>query len=395
MSLRRFFPARRPLLVWLLVLTGAVAGSATADSVPETAVEFPAPPPISSRAWLLAEFGSGQILASANPDQRIAPAALTGIATALVVFRAIRDDGLSPTKTISAPEDITAGGGARMFLEPGMNATVDQLLYGLIVQSGRDAARLLAETVAGDEAAFVERMNALAKSLALQGTHFANADGRSQDDHYSTPRDLMTLSATLVREFPEAYARYFAEKRYTYNTITQINRNRLLWVDPTVDGLKTARAGEERSLIASSRRGGRRLIAVVIGADDDDTRSAEALSLLNWGFQRFESLRLYGAGETIARFPVWYGASDEVNVGIPEQDLTIAVPRGADRQLSAELVSRQPISAPIAAGQELGRIRLSLAGTEWGEYPVYSLETVPAAGLLGRLADRFRFWLNN
>lgn len=282
-----------------------------------------------------------------------------------------------------------------MYLEPGKPVSVDELLAGLIVASGNDAARLLAESVAGSEAAFVDRLNTLAESLGLSHTHFANPEGSSDERHYSTARDLATLTGALIREFPEAYQRYFGQKQFTYNTIEQLNRNRLLWLDQTVDGVKTGRTREAGySVIASSRRGERRLIAVVIGADDDASRVSDALALLNHGFLKFDGLRLFRAGEAVKRLPVWYGAADEVAAGFPDGDLLIAVPRGQGAQLSAEFVSRQPLQAPIAAGQVLGRVRLRLGGEPWGEYPVYSLEEVPPAGLFGRLADSLRMWWN-
>lgn len=381
----------RPLtffaFAWLACATLPIA----AQELP--AIERPAPPAVSSPVWLVAEFTSRQILAGREIDMRISPASMTKVATAMVVLRAIRDGELSPEQTVAAPPDITSIGGSRMFIEPGAKVSIDELLYGLIVQSGNDAARLLAETVAGSEADFVARMNALAASLGLAGTRFANTAGLHDEYHYSTARDLATLTGALIREFPEAYERYFGEKRYTHNTIVQLNRNRLLWIDETVDGVKTGRTRDAGfCLIASSRRGERRLIVVVAGAPDDSSRVADGLALLNHGFLDFEGVRLYRAGETVSRFPVWYGSGNEVAVGFPEQDFLIAVPRGQVGKLAAEMVSRQPLRAPIDAGQELGRVRLRLGGEPWGEYPVYSLEAVPATGAFGWLADSLRLW---
>lgn len=374
-----------------------LAGATLAVSAQEhPAIERPAPPAVSAPVWLVAEFSSRQILAGSEIDKRISPASMTKVATAMVVLRAIRDGELTPEQTVVGPADITSVGGSRMFIEPGAKVSIDELLYGLIVQSGNDAARLLAESVAGSETEFVARMNALAASLGLSGTRFANAAGLSDETHYSTARDLATLTGALIREFPEAYERYFGEKRYTHNTIVQLNRNRLLWIDETVDGVKTGRTSDAGScVIASSRRGDRRLIAVVAGAADDASRVADGLALLNHGFLDFEGLRLYRAGETVSRFPVWYGTGNEVAVGFPDQDFLIAVPRGQADKLAAEIVSRQPLHAPITSGQELGRIRLRLGGEAWGEYPVYSLEAVGAAGVFGWLADSLRLWWQN
>jgi D-alanyl-D-alanine carboxypeptidase (penicillin-binding protein 5/6) len=388
-----FLRAPLPAILATALLFAGVAPPAIAETPP--ALELPAPPPISSPVWLVAEFGSRQILAGNDIDSRVSPASLTKVATAMVVLRAIRDGELSAEKTVVPPPDITRGGGSRMYLEPGRPVSVDELLKGLIVVSANDAARLLAESVAGSEADFVGRLNALAESLGLSRTRFANATGRSDEQHYTTARDLATLAGALIHEFPDAYARYFAEKRFTHNTIEQLNRNRLLWIDPTVDGLKTGHTRDAGyCLIASSQRGERRLITVVIGAADDASRVADGLALLNHGFLKFEALRLYRAGETLASFPVWYGTDDEIAVGLPDQDLTIAVPRGQGALLSAEMVSRQPLHAPIAAGQPLGRVRLRLGSEPWGEYPVYSLAEIPATGLFGWLADSLRLWWN-
>lgn len=354
--------------------------------------EMPEPPQIAARAWLLTDLASGQTLADRDADERADPASLTKLMTAYLVFGALKAGKLAPDQTVPVSEEAWRQGGSRMFLQPGKAVTVDELLRGLIVLSGNDAAVALAEATAGSEAAFVEMMNREAASLGMRKTHFANPTGWTDPEHYSTARDLSLLAAALLRDFPEHYDLY-AVKNYGYNGIAQQNRNRLLWLDPHVDGVKTGyteKAGY--CIIASANRDGRRLLAVVLGAKTESARAQEAQNLLNYGYQSFDSLRLYAAGSAVGTVKIWKGAEDELGAGVAS-DLYVTLPRGWASQLKAHFVSVQPIVAPILAGQRVGTIRLVLDGKPYGEYPVVALASVPVAGMFKRAIDSVRLWL--
>jgi D-alanyl-D-alanine carboxypeptidase (penicillin-binding protein 5/6) len=282
-----------------------------------------------------------------------------------------------------------------MFIEPGKPVTVEELIRGMIVQSGNDACIALAETIAGSEEAFVERMNREAQRLGLTGTRFANATGLPDPQHYSTARDLARLAQAVIRDFPEYYPIY-SVKDYTYNKITQYNRNRLLWLDPTVDGVKTGHTESAGyCLIASSKRGPRRLLSVVLGAPSDAARAQEALKLLNFGFQSFDAVKLYDANQAISRLKVFKGAQATVGAGFLE-DFVLSLPAGAANRLQVELVSRQPLLAPVRRGTAIGTLRLLLdeggGPKPWAEFPVVAVEDVPVAGIFGRAWDTLRLW---
>jgi D-alanyl-D-alanine carboxypeptidase (penicillin-binding protein 5/6) len=279
-----------------------------------------------------------------------------------------------------------------MFIEPRRPVSVEELIRGVVVQSGNDACIALAEAVAGTEEAFVQMMNREAERLGMKGTRFMNASGLPDPQHYSTAQDLYLLTAALIRDFPAEYAQYYSQKAYRYNNITQPNRNRLLWLDPSVDGVKTGHTeAAGYCLVASSRRGGRRLLSVLLGATSESGRAQESQKLLNWGFQFFDSVKLYGAGETVKSLEVWKGAADAVKVGV-KGDLYLSVPKGEADQLKAELVSQQPLVAPLASGQRVGTLRVSLEDKPYGEYPLVALEAVGQAGFFGRAWDTLRLW---
>jgi D-alanyl-D-alanine carboxypeptidase (penicillin-binding protein 5/6) len=349
----------------------------------------PQPPALAARAYLLLDYNSGQVLAAREPQARIEPASLTKLMTAYLVFRALREKRIRPDQVVPVSERAWRVPGSRMFIEPGRPVTVEELVHGMIVQSGNDACIALAEAIAGSEEAFVAAMNREARRLGLDNTHFANSTGLPHPQHYSTAYDLARLAAALIRDFPDYYPLY-SQKEYRYNHITQANRNRLLWTDPTVDGMKTGyteNAGY--CLIASARRGERRLLSVVLGAASEAARAAESQKLLNHGFQSYDSVRLYAGGQPVAALPVFKGASSSVKAGF-DSDLYLALPRGAQAKLQATLESVQPLLAPIAAGQRIGTLRLTLEGRPYRELPVVALEAVPVAGILGRGWDTLR-----
>jgi len=353
----------------------------------------PAPPSIESRAWLLADLSSGQILASEKAEEQFEPASLTKLMTAYVVFSALRDKRITLEQTVPVSTRAWKAKGSRMFIEPRKPVTVEELIQGMVVQSGNDACIALAEQVAGSEEVFVTRMNEEAGRLGMKKTKFMNASGLPDPQHLTTAQDLYRLTAALIRDFPAQYARYYSQKEYRYNNITQPNRNRLLWLDSSVDGVKTGHTDAAGyCLIASSLRGERRLLSVLLGSSSEAVRAQESLKLLNWGYQAFDSVKIYAKGKVVKTIPVWKGEAKLVNAGFAG-DLVLTVPKSQAAKLSAELLSRQPLIAPVAKHQPVGVLRVTLEDQPMGEYPLIALESVPAAGFFGRTWDTLRLWL--
>jgi D-alanyl-D-alanine carboxypeptidase (penicillin-binding protein 5/6) len=368
---------RRRLFPLVLLLACAVARAQPA-------------PQLAGKAWLLADLTSGQVLAEEKADERFAPASLTKLMSAYVVFGALRDRRLSSTDRVEVSQRAWRAPGARMFIQPGVPVVADELIRGMVVQSGNDASIALAEAVAGSEEKFAALMNREAARLGMRNTHFANATGFSGAQHYSTARDLYLLASALIRDFPEEYARYYAGKEYRYNNITQINRNRLLWLDPSVDGVKTGYTeAAGYCLVASSRRGGRRLLSVLLGASSDSSRAQESQKLLNWGYQFFDGVRLFAHDEAVKAVAVWKGSASEVKAGFAE-GLVVTVPKGQAEKLKAQLLTHPPVVAPVARGQRVGVLRVQWDGKPLGEYPVVALESVGVAGFFGRAWDTLR-----
>jgi D-alanyl-D-alanine carboxypeptidase (penicillin-binding protein 5/6) len=353
----------------------------------------PQPPPIVGRQWIVGDFASGQILAAEKSDERIEPASLTKLMTAYIVFAALRDKKISVEQQVNVSDRASRAPGSRMFVEPRRPVSVDELIRGMVVQSGNDACIALAEAVAGAEEVFVRIMNREAARLGMKNTHFTNASGLPDAQHYSTAQDIYLLAAALIRDFPAEYGQYYSQKEFRYNNISQPNRNRLLWLDPSVDGVKTGHTeAAGYCLVASSRRGGRRLLSVLLGSTSEATRAQESLKLLNWGFQFFDSVKLYGANEPVKTLEVWKGASGKLKAGF-RNDLVVTVPKGEAEKLKAELVSQPALVAPINQGDRVGTLRVSLDGKAVGEYPLLALETVGRAGIFGQAWDTLRLWL--
>ena len=358
------------------------------------AVEVPAPPSVAARSWLLMDPASGQLLASQSPEERLEPASLTKLMTAYVVFEALRDRKITLDQAVTVSQTAAKAGGSRMFIDPKTPVTVEDLIRGMIVQSGNDASMALADAVAGSEEAFAQLMNREAARMGLKNTSFTNSTGLPDPRHYSTAHDLATITASLIRDFPERYKAYYALKEFRYNNVTQQNRNRLLWLDPNVDGVKTGQTDAAGyCLIASAVRGPRRLLTVVLGAGSDSMRAQESQKLLNYGFQLYESVRVYAKGATVSLIKVWKGSDRQLNAGMAN-DLIVSVPKGAGNKLKAEFLGREPIIAPVAAGQEVGRVRVVLENRVIGEYPVVALAEVPVAGFFWRTVDSMRMWLD-
>jgi D-alanyl-D-alanine carboxypeptidase (penicillin-binding protein 5/6) len=377
-------PLVRSLATLAAVAPLLLAAPARADAPP--------PPTIAARAWLLVDLASGQPIAAQNADERIEPASLTKLMTAYLVFDALKKKAIQPDQAAPVSQRAWKAGGSRMFIEPRKPVTVDELLRGMIVQSGNDATVALAELVAGSEEVFAQMMNREAQRLGMKNSSFVNASGWPDAKHYSTARDLAVLAGALIRDFPDYYTLY-STKEYRYNNITQPNRNRLLWLDPNVDGVKTGYTESAGyCLIASAKRGPRRLLSVVLGTNSDGLRAQESQKLLNYGFQFYEVVRLYERGQEVSRLRVWKGAANELKAGALE-DLNLVLPRGDAQKLKADLVSEQPLLAPVGAGQRVGTIKVSLDGKPVGEYPVVALESVGVAGIFGRTWDSMRLWL--
>jgi D-alanyl-D-alanine carboxypeptidase (penicillin-binding protein 5/6) len=343
------------------------------------------------------DLTTGQLLAASDPDMRVEPASLTKLMTAYLAFNAIQDKKLAldmrPPVSAYAYKAI----GSRMFVEPASPATIDELLHGLIIQSGNDAAIILAETLGGSEEGFVKQMNAQAQTMGLKDTRFTNASGLPDAQHYSTARDLATLSARLIQDHPDFYKLY-AQRDYTYNGIRQPNRNRLLFIDPSVDGVKTGHTDAAGfCLIASSRRDqpglgvSRRLLSVVLGTASESARAIESQKLLNYGFSAFELAELFPKGKPVGTYRVWKGAVPEVKAGF-NGSILVTVLRGQADRAKASIERTEPLIAPIAKGQRLGTLHVKLDDKPVTDYPLIALDAVEQAGFLGRTWDTLQLW---
>ena len=383
----------------IIVAAKAPATSAPPPSPASAPVVLQAPgapvaPAIAATSWVLVDTLSGQTLAAANPDERRDPASLTKLMTAYVAFGALRAKTITPSQMVQVSQRAWKSEGSRMFIEPRRAVSVDELLHGVIIQSGNDASVAIAELVAGSEEAFVAKMNEEAARLKLASTHFTNATGLSQPQHYSTATDIARLASALIRDYPEFYPIY-SQKEFRYNNITQSNRNRLLWSDPYVDGVKTGHTDAAGwCLVASAKRGDRRLVSVVLGAASDSARAAESQKLLNWGFQAFDTISLYQSGKPVTTLRVWKGAKPEVNAGfIADRYLTL--PKGKADKLALTLESKEPLVAPVLNGQPVGVVKVALDGQAVAEFPMIALEEVPLANLFGRAVDTVKLWFSS
>jgi D-alanyl-D-alanine carboxypeptidase (penicillin-binding protein 5/6) len=349
---------------------------------------------LAAKSWLLIESGSGQELAAQAPDERLEPASLTKLMTAYLTFAALKQGSIKLDQMIPVSEKAWKTGGSRMFIQVNTQVKIDDLIKGMIVQSGNDACVALSEAVAGSEENFAQMMNREAQRLGMKASNFRNSTGLPDAQHYTTARDLATLAGALVRDFPEDYAKYYSLKEFRYNNITQPNRNRLLWLDPSVDGMKTGHTDAAGyCLVSSAKRGPRRLLSIVLGTSSDGARTQESLKLLNYGFQFYDAVQLYARNQTISNIKVWKGQEATAKAGFAS-DFILAVPKGYGNKVKAEMVSQQPLIAPVAKGQVVGTMKVSVGDKPYGDYPVVALEAVPVAGVFGRLIDTIRLWFN-
>jgi D-alanyl-D-alanine carboxypeptidase (penicillin-binding protein 5/6) len=346
---------------------------------------LPAAPKLTAKAYLLYDYNSDQILVNQNGDARMEPASLTKLMTAYLTFDALKHGTIGLKQKINVPAVAVrnSGGQSRMLLKSGQAVTVDALLRGMIVDSGNDAAVTLAVNIAGSEAGFVDMMNHEAKQMAMKNTHFTNPVGLPDAEHYSSASDLAMLSAAILRDYPQYYP-LFSQRSYTFNNVIQDNGNRLLWLDPYVDGMKTGRTESAGyCLVASAQRDNRRLISVLLDANSSRLRTSESQKLLNFGFQHFDAVRLYQKDQPVTRLPIWKGTESHLDVGF-RRNLYLTIPKGTFSQLKAKVETYQPILAPIMGGQQLGVLKLTLAGQPYAEFPLVALESVPLANVFSR-----------
>ena len=388
---------RIPLIVFFLTCWAGLTFAQT--PVPDRAVPdqarppVPAPPQLGADSYILVDFNSGDALVEHRPDERVEPASITKVMTSYVVFKELAEGNIALDDIVPISEKAWRIGGSRMFIEPGMEVTLEELLRGMVIQSGNDASVALAEYVAGSEEAFAGLMNHYAETLGMHNSHFTNATGWPGPQHYSTARDVATLSIALIRDFPDYY-RWYSEKEYTFNEIRQHNRNTLLWRDPAIDGLKTGHTeAAGYCLAASAKRDGMRLISVVMGSASESSRASESQTLLNYGFRFFETVKLYEAGQELARGRVWKGLADEVALGLANE-LFVTIPRGRYDDLDARVELQPDLSAPLEQGEVVGSMNVRLGDEPVASRDLVTLAGVAEAGLVGRSWDSLKLWIN-
>lgn len=366
----------RLLALPALLLCGAAAA----------APAIPPPPGVAASAHLLMDADTGKVIAERNSHEHMAPASLTKVMTAFVAAGEIQAGRIAATDEVLVSVNAWRTGGSRMFIREGSRVTVQDLMRGIIVQSGNDASVALAEHVAGTEEAFTAMMNHQAAELGMSNTHFLNATGLPDEDHYTSAWDIAVLTREYIRRFPENYALY-AEKSFSYNDIEQPNRNRLLFQDRSVDGVKTGYTEDAGyCLLASAVRNGMRLISVVMGADSTTARTRESQKLLSYGFRFYETKRLYEPGPPLKNVRVWFGASDDLELGVAEA-VVVTLPRGSYDEVAVEMSLAEVIEAPVAAGDRFGELRVLLGEEEIQVAPLVALAPVAEAGMFARFAD--------
>lgn len=396
-------PSTLPYACLCLLLLAAPALRAQAPApvavpapAPTAAQPVPPAPTLSARSWVLVDFATGQVLAGKDPELRVEPASITKVMTSYVVSAELAHGKVKLDDAVYISEHAWRGGGAgtdgsTSFLPVNQTVPLKDLLYGMVIQSGNDASIALAEHVGGSEQTFAQLMNEYAAKLGLAGTHYVNAHGLSAPEHYTTALDVAKLSRALIADYPEDY-KIYAIKDFTYNEITQHNRNTLLWRDPSVDGIKTGHhSGAGYCLAASAQREGMRLIAVVMGASGEKVRADEAQALLNYGFRFYETHTLYAAGATVASPTLWKGEAETAALGVAA-DARVTIPRGAYARLQATMNVPKPLLAPLAKGAEIGNLAVALDGKPLVEVPLVALADYPEGGFFKRLGDAVLLW---
>ena len=382
------------LIVFLCLLFANPAISDTnLQPIPNVIKSSDAVPEIESSSWLLVDYETGWILGENNADKKIEPASLTKLMTSYLVFDALVNGEISLSDKVYISEAAWRTGGSRMFLQVDTHVDIEDLIKGLIIQSGNDASVALAEHLGGSEKGFAEKMNRMAQKLGMTNSHFTNSNGLPDEDHYSTARDMTILAASLIRRFPQYY-RYYSQREYTYNNITQQNRNVLLSRDPSVDGMKTGytqRAGY--CLIGSAKRDGMRLIAVITGAESKKKRADMVQSLLQFGYAAYETLVLYKHGSEVKSLPLWMGREDKASIGLLDP-LSILFPKGESEQLSAALQLPDSLEAPLNAEQLVGRIDIKFAGEVVMKRTLHVANNYPEGSLLDKLISSIKRFID-
>jgi D-alanyl-D-alanine carboxypeptidase (penicillin-binding protein 5/6) len=377
----------------LLACAGAVVTFAAQAQMPQA-------PQVAAKAYLLLDITANQVLASKDPDTTVEPASLTKLMTAYLVFDALKSRKIDLKQSFPVSERAWKMPGSRMFIDPKMKVPVEDLIKGMIVQSGNDATMALAEGVGGSADRFVQMMNEQAKALGMKQTSYMNPEGLTAPGHITSVRDLSILATRLMRDFPD-YAPYYAIKKYRYPgtpAANESNRNLLLFRDPTVDGLKTGHTqAAGYCLVATAKRdfpnvGTRRLLSVVVGADSENARANESQKLLNWGYTAFDAVKLFDANQPVAMPAVWKGKENALKLG-SFQSLVVAVPAGSTAQIKTQVVRPDPLVAPFAKGQAVGALKILRGDQPLLDVPLMVLEGVEQAGVLGRAWDALRLWI--
>ena len=354
-------------------------------------VPIPAPPQLGVKGYILIDHATGDVIAENNPDEILEPASLTKLMTAYTVFKALGDELISLEDPVRVSERAWGTEGSRTFIQVGTTVSVEDLLQGMIVQSGNDASVALAEHVAGTEEVFADLMNFYANQLGMESSSFRNSTGLPDPDHYMTARDAATIARAIITEFPEYYM-WYSQRQFTYNEIEQFNRNSLLWRDESVDGLKTGYTeAAGYCLVTSAERSGMRLVSVVMGSYSAEARANDSQALLNYGFRFFETYRLYSGGDEVTTARVWKGDTDTVALGVA-QDHYLTIPKGRYDSLNSETTLDTQLTAPIEAGATLGTVTISMNDEELAVLPLVALADVGEAGLWDRIKDEISLW---
>lgn len=381
------------ILLWTALCLSSLA-FANFPSLPPPALVIPSTPELAAKAFILLDFFSDFVISEQEANARVEPASLTKMMTVYVVDQAIKAKKISLTDKVRISEKAWRSTGSRMFLDLNSEVPVDQILNGIIIQSGNDASIAIAEHIAGTESTFAELMNYYAQQLGMTNTHFVNATGLPENDHYTTARDMAILAKALIRDFPETYKTY-SQKEFTYKNIKQINRNRLLWRNEWVDGIKTGHTDNAGfCLVASGQKEGMRLIAVVMGAKNDAVRTDEANKLLGYGFNFYETRKLYTKGLPVKQARIWMGVEKNINLGLAE-DLYVTIGKGQYEKLKANITVDKVVKAPMKMGTNLGKLSVMMDDKVLSERAIIALNDIQPAGLVGRIYDSFALTLQS
>jgi D-alanyl-D-alanine carboxypeptidase (penicillin-binding protein 5/6) len=363
-----------------------------AFAIDTASLPIPKAPTVAAKSYLLIDFDSGQILAEKDVDAQVEPASITKMMTAYVVFKELAAGSLQLNDMVTVSEKAWRTPGSRMFIQEGKQVSVEDLIQGMIVQSGNDATVALAEQVAGSEETFAAYMNRYGEELGLTGSHFTNSTGLPDKEHYTTAKDIARIAKALISDFSDYY-KWYSQREFTFNEITQYNRNKLLWRDESVDGIKTGHTDSAGyCLVTSAKRGGMRLISVVLGTKSESARASSSQALLNYGFRFFETHKLYDARSKLTEARVWKGAVNEVPLGL-DDTLYVTVPRGRYQALAASIEVQKTILAPVAEGQSYGSVQVRLDGDLLADPPLVALQSIPEGSFWQRIIDEAMLYL--